>query len=100
MTWIMWDSLSFLSPSAAAAAAASAKAAAVMSSSLSRSDALSLPPCANGYFQCATGDYCVKQKYNCDDFEDCPDGSDEKNCSKFAKFVAKFLIFLFFDPGY
>ncbi|OTF71299.1 hypothetical protein BLA29_007313 [Euroglyphus maynei] len=45
--------------------------------------ALKIPPCDPGYFECNTGDYCVKQQFNCDDNEDCPDGSDESNCSKF-----------------
>ncbi|KAH9511778.1 hypothetical protein DERF_010211 [Dermatophagoides farinae] len=43
--------------------------------------ALKIPPCDPGYFECDSGDYCVKQQFNCDDNEDCPDGSDESNCT-------------------
>ena len=54
-----------------------------------RQDALQMPPCEVGYFECADGESCVKQQYNCDNFPDCPDGSDERNCSKwgFKKYV-------------
>ena len=47
-----------------------------------RLDALQLPPCETGYFICADKEYCVKQQYNCDNYPDCQDGSDELNCSK------------------
>lgn len=47
-----------------------------------RVNALKIAPCDVGYFQCAGGEYCVRQQYNCDDHDDCPDGSDEHNCSK------------------
>ena len=41
------------------------------------------PPvqCKAGEFQCNIG-YCVPSQWQCNEFDDCEDGSDEWNCSK------------------
>lgn len=40
---------------------------------------LSTAPCANGQFQCQTGD-CIHGDRQCDGVADCPDGYDEADC--------------------
>lgn len=38
--------------------------------------------CKEGFFQCEDAIQCVSQEKNCNGIEDCPNGSDETNCSK------------------
>ncbi|GBN35184.1 PiggyBac transposable element-derived protein 3 [Araneus ventricosus] len=46
--------------------------------------------CHPGYFVCNSSKICVEQRFICDDYKDCEDGSDEWNCIKvwFRKFKA------------
>ncbi|XP_054275996.1 G-protein coupled receptor GRL101-like [Macrosteles quadrilineatus] len=37
--------------------------------------------CREGYVKCQVGGQCLAQQFWCDYFIDCPDGSDESNCS-------------------
>ncbi|GIX75988.1 hypothetical protein CEXT_706281 [Caerostris extrusa] len=38
--------------------------------------------CHPGYFVCNGSKICVEQRFICDDYKDCEDGSDEWNCSE------------------
>ena len=46
--------------------------------------------CFSYEFVCDNGN-CINEAYVCDQDDDCQDGSDERNCSKFA---AKTFLFL------
>ena len=35
--------------------------------------------CPDNYVKCP-GDYCIPERYICDDTWHCPDGQDESNC--------------------
>ncbi|GIY29864.1 piggyBac transposable element-derived protein 3, partial [Caerostris extrusa] len=37
--------------------------------------------CHPGYFVCNSTKICVEQRFICDDYKDCEDGSDEWNCT-------------------
>ncbi|GFY40427.1 relaxin receptor 1 [Trichonephila inaurata madagascariensis] len=37
--------------------------------------------CHPGYFACNSSKICLEQRYICDDYRDCEDGSDEWNCT-------------------
>ena len=39
-------------------------------------------PCKSEQFQCKNTGRCIQSSWKCDHFEDCSDGSDERNCSK------------------
>ena len=39
--------------------------------------------CLQDEFACSNG-ACLKKNWHCDGRDDCSDGSDEKNCSKFS----------------
>lgn len=39
--------------------------------------------CPNHKFMCTSG-LCISAAWKCDDYPDCPDGSDEHNCGKRA----------------
>ena len=39
------------------------------------------PTCKSDEFVCANTKHCVPKRWRCDGDRDCPDGSDEKQCS-------------------
>ena len=42
---------------------------------------LESPACDSYEFECDNGE-CIYDSYECDDFDDCGDNSDEENCGK------------------
>lgn len=41
------------------------------------------PPCHIGQFRCGNA-LCIPTTYHCDGYNDCPDGTDEANCTAIA----------------
>ena len=50
--------------------------------------------CSDDLFRCKSGK-CINLIWRCDGYNDCGDGSDEKNCT--GKDIVHFSIFPFFD---
>ncbi|CAH1779428.1 unnamed protein product [Owenia fusiformis] len=44
--------------------------------------AFSNPPCGADYFACGHGEFCVPADLECDDYDQCGDGSDEALCTE------------------
>ena len=47
--------------------------------------------CGQDEFACSSG-ACLKKTWHCDGRDDCIDGSDEKNCSKFSCYCVSILV--------
>ncbi|TSM52235.1 Low-density lipoprotein receptor class A domain-containing protein 3 [Bagarius yarrelli] len=43
--------------------------------------------CAPTFFGCANGVHCIIGRFRCNGFRDCPDGSDEENCTETVNVV-------------
>ena len=52
-------------------------------------DKLGFPDCDDSEFQCNNGN-CITASWECDDYDDCGDNSDEQNCGMYIMgFVSK-----------